>query len=287
KWDFSDIYPDWETWSADMVKLERLMDDYAAMQGTIGEDPENLLKAFLLGDELNKILYKVWRYAGLQSDVDSRDNEMAAKFQEVRIINSKFNVASSWFGPELLKIPWDKMESWLEKNEELAPYRFGIIDLYRSQAHVLGEEEEQLLSYFGPFNGTPSSVYQEITTSDIDYKDVVLSTGDTIRATETQTFATLRTSRVQADRAKIFEALYDVFNANINTYASIYNGVLQGNWARAQARNYNSCLEAALDGTNIPLSVYETLLASVKNGTGPIKRYMKLRKEVLGLDSYH
>jgi len=287
KWDFTDIYPDWETWSADMIKMEKLMENYAALQGTLNQGSENLLKAYLIGDELGKVLDKVWGYAGLQSDTDTRDNDMAAKYQEVRIAYSKFIIATSWFQPELLKIPWDTMEKWLDENKELAPYRFGIENLYRSQAHVLGEEEEQLLSYFGPFNGTPGSVYQEITTSDIDYKDVIMSTGDTIKATETQTFATLRTSRVQDDRAKIFEALYDVFNAKINTYASIYNGVLQKDWAQSQARNYNSCLERALDGSNIPLAVYETLLNAVKNGTGPIKRYMKLRKEVLGLESYH
>jgi len=287
KWDFTDIYSDWETWSADMIKMEKLMDEYAALQGTLSESPETLLKAYLLGDELGKILDKVWSYAALQSDTDTRDNDMAAKYQQIRIIYSKFNIATSWFNPEMLKIPWETMKSWLDENEKLAPYRFGIENLYRTQAHVLDEEKEKLLSYFGSFNRAPSSIYQEISTADIDYKDVVLSTGDTVKATETQTFATLRTSRVQADRAKIFAALYDVFNANINTYAAIYNGVLQRDWARAQSRNFGSCLEAALDGSNIPVAVYETLLEAVKNGTGPIKRYMKLRKEVLGLDSYH
>lgn len=287
KWDFSDIYPDWETWATEMTRMEKMMDDYAALQGTLSEGPESLLKAYLLSDELGRILDKVWSYPSLRSDTDTRDNDMAAKYQQVRIVYSKFNVATSWFNPEMLKISWETMKSWLEENEGLAPYKFGIENLYRTQAHVLSEEKEQLLSYFGPSNRTASSIYQEISTADIDYKDVVLSTGDTVRATETQTFATLRTSRVQADRAKIFAALYDVFNANINTYAAIYNGVLQKDWAQAQARNYGSCLEAALDDSNIPLAVYETLLDAVRNGTGPIKRYMKLRKEVLGLDSYH
>ncbi len=287
KWDLSDIYPNWETWEEEMSRLQKMMDEYASFQGTLSQGSDNLLKAFLLGDELGKLLYKVYRYPALSSVTDTRDNEIAARFQQVQILNSKFNIATAWFNPEMLAIPWETMKSWLNENKGLAPYRFGIENLYRLQAHVLDKDKEKLLSYYGQFDGTPGSIYQEMTVSDIDFKDVVLSSGDTVKATETTTFATLRTNRNQADRASIFKGLYEVHQSKINTYAAVYNGVLQRDWASAQVRNYKSCLEANLDGNKIPEEVYTNLIAAVKEGNGPMKRYMELRKKALGLESYH
>jgi len=62
---------------------------------------------------------------------------------------------------------------------------------------------------------------------------------------------------------------------------------MQRNWASAQARNYNSVLESYLDGDNVPVEVYESLVNTVCNGTAPLQRYYKLVKERLGLEEYH
>ena len=63
--------------------------------------------------------------------------------------------------------------------------------------------------------------------------------------------------------------------------------IRKSDWASAQARNYKSCLEANLDGNNIPVAVYENLVNTVKANTEPLKKYNKLRKKILGLKEYH
>jgi oligoendopeptidase F len=287
KWNLNDIYPDWAAWEKDLEKLETVMDDYAALKGTLADGPDQLLKTFLLGDQLGMLAYKVYRYPALTRATDTRDNEVSARLQKVQILFAKFNVATSWFDPELLTIPWDTMETWLDRTEELSPYRYSIENLYRQQEHVLDEGKEQLLSYFSRFNGTPGTIYSELSTSDIDFQEVTLSSGETVKLTPGKYYNILSTNRNQDDRKKSFEGHYGTYHANINTYAAIYNSVLQRDWATAQARNYGSTLEAALDNDNVPVAVFENLLSTVKAGTEPVKRYMKLRKETLGLDTYH
>jgi len=287
KWDLSDIYPDWEAWEKDLEKLETKMEDYVALKGTLANGPGQLLKAFLLGDELGMLAYKVYQYPGLTRATDTRNNEISARLQRVRILFAKFNVATAWFDPELLTIPWDTMETWLNQTDELSPYRYGIENLYRQQEHVLDEEKEQLLSYFSQFIGTPASIYSELSTSDIEFQDITLSNGETVTLTPGTYYNILATNRNQEDRRKSFESHYGTYQANINTYAAIYNSVLQRDWALAQARNYSSTLEAALDDDNVPIAVFENLLATVKAGTEPVRRYMRLRKEALGLETYH
>jgi len=287
KWDFTHIYPDWDAWEQDMARLEAMMDEYADLEGTLSQGPDQVLTAYQLSDELGMLLYRVYRYPQLQRDVDTRDQVVAAKLQEIQILYATFQTKTAWFNPELLGIPWDTMKGWLDRTPELAPYRFGIEDLYRQQAHVLSQDKETLLSYFNRVNNAPSSIYDELSTSDIDFNEVVFSSGDTIKLTPGAYYNTLSTNRNQADRRTAFEGFYTVFHDNVNTYAAIYNSILQRDWAQAQARNYGSTLEAALDGDNVPTEVFEQLVTTVKGGTTPVQRYMKLRKEALGLDSYH
>jgi oligoendopeptidase F len=287
KWNLGDIYPDWQAWEKGLTDLEQKMDTFAALKGTLNQGPDALVKAEKLNDNLNILSYLVYRFPQLTRDTDTRDQEVSAKLQKVQILFSKFNTATAWFNPELLQIPWETMEKWLQETKELAPYRFGIEDLYRQQQHVLDEEKEKLLSYFSQPNQTPRSVYVDLSTSDIKFPEVVLSDGDTLQATRGNYSKVLATNRNQQDRAKIFETHYTVFKDNLNTYAAIYNGVCQRDWANAQARNYASTLEAALDANNIPVSVYLNLITTVKENTDALKRYERLRKKILGLDEYH
>jgi oligoendopeptidase F len=287
KWNLNDIYPSWETWGKGLADLEKLMDEFVALKGTLVQGPEHLLKAFKLQDELGMLLYKVYRYPGLTHAVDTRNNEVAAKLQQVQILYAKFNTATAWFDPELLSIPWETMKTWLDQTAELAPYRYNVENLYRQQEHVLDEDKEQLLSYFTRFNSSPSNVFQKLSTADIEYPETVLSDGDSLTMTPGQYYNTLSTNRNQADRAKAHRAFYGIYDANANTYAAIYEGVLQRDWALAQARKYGSTLEAALDDDNVPVEVFENLVSMVKAGTEPVRRYQRLRKETLGLEEYH
>lgn len=287
KWSLTDIYPSWEVWEADFKELETRMDAFAALKGTLKNGPDALLKAFIMDDELSMMAYKVYRYPQFTRDVDTRNQDASAKLQQVSILFAKFNTATAWLNPELLEIPWETMETWLDETPGLAPYRFGIEDLYRQQTHVLDEEKEKLLSFYSRFGSTPSAIYQELSTSDIKYPEVTLSDGSEVTMTRGTYGKVLATNRNQEDRKHAFEEHYGVYKSNENTYASIYNAVTQRNWANAQARNYSSSLEAALEGNNVPVSVYENLISTVKANTKPLQKYVALRQKVLGLDEYH
>ncbi len=287
KWDLTEIYADWENWEAEFGELEAKMDEFAALQGTLNQGPENLLKAYQLSDELGILADRVYSYASMTRDTDTRDNDVSANLQRVQIMFSKFGTATAWFDPELLTIPWDTMEAWLNTEPGLKPYQFGIENLYRQQAHVLDAEGEQLLSYFSSFARTPRSIHSELSTSDIDFPDVTLSDGETITVTPGQYGLVLATNRNQEDRKTVFEARNGLYNETINTYAATYNGICQRDWAYAQARKYSSTLEASLEDDNVPVSVYENLVKMVGEGTEPLKRYHSLRKKALELEEYH
>jgi oligoendopeptidase F len=287
KWNLSHIFPDWDAWQAAYADLEAKIAQYAALQGTLAQGPDRLLAALKLADDIGQLTYKVWYFASLRYDEDQRDNEINARRQQVQILFAKQSQASAWFNPELLKIPLATVQHWMAEDATLAVYRFAVEDLYRQQEHVLDDKGEHLLSLASRFSTTPYDAYAALSTADIKHPTVELSTGERATLTYGQYRAILATNRNQEDRARAFAAFHEVYQASVNTYASLYNGVLQRDWFHAQARGYTSTLEAALHGDNIPTSVVENLIETTKAGTEPLRRYHRLRKRVLGLSSYH
>ena len=287
KWNLNDIYSNWTDWENDLTKLQNKMDEIVSYKGKLKDSPENLLNVQLLSDELGILSYKIYRFPQLSKDLDTRNQQMGANLQKVQAMFAEFGVATSWINPEMLEIPWDTMKKWLDENPAFKPYRFGIEDLYRQQKHVLTADKEELLSYFSRVNSSPSEIYSNLTTADVDFPTVVLSNGDSIQSTYGNYGLVLATNHNQEDRKKIFEAHYGVFKKNENTYASIYSAICQSDWATARARGYNSSLEAQLDGNNIPITVYENLVNTVKSNTEPLQKYNRLRKKLLKLDKYY
>jgi oligoendopeptidase F len=287
KWNLTQIFADWGEWQAAYDDLERKIAAYAALQGTLATGPDQLLAAMRLSDEIGQLTYKVWYFASLKYDEDQRDNQINARRQQVQILFAKATQASAWFNPELLRIPLPTVERWMIETDKLATYRFALEDLYRQQEHVLDEKGERLLSLSSRFSGSPNDAYSSLSTADVRYPVLRLSSGAEVTLTYGQYRAILATNRNQQDRAAAFTGFHTLYAGSINTYASLYNGVLQRDWFHSQARDYRSALDAALHGNNIPPAVVENLIASTKAGTEPLRRYHRLRKRVLGVDTYH
>src|SRR5436309_8819957 len=287
KWSLVDIFTDWNAWQAAYDDLNTKIAAYAALQRTLAQGPERLLAALRLSDDIGQLTYRVWYFASLWYDQDQRDNQMNAKRQQVQILFAKLNQASAWFNPELLGIPLPTVQTWMTQNPELAVYRFALEDLYRQQEHVLDDKGEHLLSLASRFSSAPHDGYAALSTADVKHPAIKLASGVEVTLTYGQYRAILATNRNQADRAAAFEAYHKLYASTVNTYASLYNGVLQRDWFHAQSRDYASTLDAALHGNNIPPAVVENLLATTKAGVAPLQRYHRLRKRVLGLETYH
>ena len=285
-WNLADIFPDWDAWEAGYKQLEADITRYAALKGTLSGGPDRLLEAFRLSEEMGQLAYRVWYYPSLQYDEDQRDNAINAKRQQVQILFARLSQAESWFNPELLAIPLETVRGWMEASEALRVYRFAIENLYRQQEHVLDEPGERLMSLASRLASSPNDAYWALSTADAKFPTITLSTGETVTVSYGQYRALLATRREQADREAAFIALHETYKSTLNTYASLYNGVCQRDWFQARARGYASTLEAALHGDNIPTSVVDNLIETTRAGVEPLRRYHRLRRRALGVQSY-
>jgi oligoendopeptidase F len=285
-WDLSAIFSAWSEWEAAFKQLDDGVARFRGFEGTLAQGPGRLLEALCQQDDLGQLAYKVWYYASLQYDQDQRDNMVNARRQRVQLLIARWHQATSWFNPELLRLPFDLVQTWMRELSDLELYRFFIEDLFRQQEHVLDESGERLLSLASRLGSVPHDVYAALSTADARFPTITLSTGESVQVSYGQYRKLLATCRRQSDRRAAYEALYDTYGGTLNTYAALYNGVMQREWYEARARGHKSALEAALFGNNIPAAVVENLIQETKAGVEPFQRYHQLRKRVLGLKDY-
>lgn len=287
KWNTEDVYKDWNEWQKDVKKMKELMKEIPQYEDKIENSREDFVKLIKLEESLSRILEKVYLYPYMLKDLDSTDQLVSQKLQEIEFLYAQFSVATSWISPKILEIPKETLEKWIDENDEIKDHKFNLMELYRLKAHVLDKDKEKLLSHFSQYMGAVNDIYDELSTSDIKWNEITLSTGEKVLVTNGMYSKILDGNKNQDDRRKAFEALYSSYDINKNTYSAIYKGILQRDAAGTKAKNYNSTVEKALEPNNIPVKVYENLINSAKENSGPLKKYVEFRKKQLGLDSYH
>ncbi len=284
KWNLSDIYENYEKWNEDLAKMEKIQEELVGYKGKFDKE-DKLLEFLKKQEESEKIAYKLYRYPQLARDLDSSDKKATENMQKIQFLFAKMGTELSWVNPELIENR-ENIEKWIQK-KEFSDYRFGLENLFRLQSHVLDEDKSKLLSYYSSYFSAPRSIYSEITVTDVEWPLVTLNNGEEIQATAANYSKVVSTNRNQEDRKLIFENYYGVFEKRKNTIAAIYNSILQKNVASSKAYNYKSFLSSALEDNNIPEDIYLNLINTAKENTAPLKRYIKLRKEILGLSEYH
>lgn len=284
KWNLGDIYENYEEWNEDLAKMEKIQEELVGYKGKFDKE-DKLLEFLKKQEESKKIAYKLYRYPQFARDLDSSDKEATENMQKIQFLFAKMGTELSWVNPELIENR-ENIEKWIQK-KEFSDYRFGLENLFRLQSHVLDEDKSKLLSYYSSYFSAPRSIYSEITVTDVDWPLIKLNNGKEIQATAANYSKVVSTNRNQEDRKLIFENYYGVFEKRKNTIAAIYNSILQKNIASSKAYNYKSFLSSALEDNNIPEDIYLNLINTAKENTAPLKRYIKLRKEILGLSEYH
>lgn len=283
KWNLEDLYTSKEGWEADKEAITKKMEVVTSYKGKLGLDAETLYNAMRTYFDVSKDFYKFYSYAARLSDQDLRVNENRALTQEAQQLATQFSESVAFFEPEILEIDEKTIQQFFEEQPKLEEFRMYIQDIQRLKKHTLSEAEEKIMASYGLITGTPSDVYGIFTNTEMPFAEVELSTGETARLTPAG-YTRYRSTEVREDRAKIFSAFFGKYGEFINTITANFAGKIKGDWVRAKNRNYESCIEASLNGNKIPVSVYENLINQIHESLPTLHRYLQLKEKMLGLD---
>jgi len=286
EWNFEFLYKNKEEFYNDLKRVGEITESINKLKGTLNTFEG--FKAYVLANkELSKVIEHAYVYASMKRDEDQRNEESVKDFSKVYSIYSNAIQSLAWTSPELLTVGLDKLKDFANKEEDLKPALVDINNLYRLNKYVLDEKSEGILANadeaFGKFN----ELYDKLCVVDAKPSKVKVSTGEVLSIGGNNYTYYLSKLSNQKDRKKVFEAYFKKFEDSAATLAGIYDGILSSDLANTKSRGYKTMLDSHLFSSNIPTDVYKTLVNTTRSHTKPLKRYIKLRKEYLGLKSYH
>ena len=285
-WDLTALYPNDQAWRGEKEKLVAELPRLQSFQGKLGSSAQVLADALDSKNHLERELKRLSVYAGLISDQDTRVSAYQGMQQEVIQLFSKFAAESAYMEPEILKMDQTTVDRFLTQESRLHVYRHYLDDVTRRRAHTLSAPEEKLLADAFVMAAGPSSAYRIFSNADFPHPAVELSDGKTVKLSDSE-YSLYRASPVREDRQKVMASFFGARGAYRGTFGSLMNTSVQTSVFYARAHKYNSSLEAALDTSNIPTSVYMKLIEGVDRNLPTFHRYLKLRKRMMGISDLH
>ena len=286
KWNIEEMYPDEEQWKADYKAVEDKAKDFTAYSGRLGESSKVLLEAMQKKDNIWLILERVYTYARMRKDEDNRATKYQAMSDKAGTLIAKTSSYLSFFIPELLEIPEEKLRGFLDVEEGLALYKHAVNEILREKAHVLSKPEENLLAQISEITGATNDVFTMINNADIKFGSIIDEDGDEVEVTHGR-YIGLMESHDRRVRKEAFEHMYKSYEDLKNTLATNYNYNTKTDVITARIRKYGSAREAALSGDNIPAEVYDNLIDTVNSRLDLLHRYVEVRRKLLKVDEVH
>lgn len=283
KWDIEAMYPDESQWEKDLEDCLQQTARFSAYQGHLTESAKTLAEALHLHDAIWMKLEHAFVYAHMRKDEDNREAKYQAMDDKCNTVIAKISASMSFFTPELLEAPEERILSYIEEEPALKTYEFMLKDALREKAHILTAAEENILAQLSEVTGATGEVYTMLNDADMTFGTVTDEDGDTVPLTHGN-YISFMQSHDRKIREAAYTNMYEAYKALINTLSANYNYNVKTSVVSARIRKYDSARQAALSGGNISEEVYDNLISVVHEYLPVLHHYIALRKKVLGVD---
>ena len=283
KWNIEAMFPDEALWDQAVVQSLEKAESFAELSGHLTDSADTLLKAFRLRDDMWQQLEKAYVYARMKRDEDNRVSKYQAMTDKCFAAIAKMSALSSFFTPELLEAPEDKILGFLNENKDLEIYRFAITETLRQKAHVLSKAEENIMAQLSEVTGASGDIFTMLNNADIKFGTITDEDGKPAELTHGN-YITFMESHNREVRKEAFTHMYEAYKNQINTIATAYNYNTKTDVVTARIRKYESAKHAALAGDDVSAEVYDNLIKVVNDNLPVLHRYLNIRKKLLGVD---
>ena len=282
KWNLADIYSDVSKWGEEYLLIEKMADKLKKFDGEI-HDGHSLYQYLKQREELSYYFNKVYAYAMLKVDENTKVTEAQALLDRAKQLSVKVSAATSFFLPFLLGLDKETLQGYIKTEEKLSYFEEDLWESFRYKSHVLSKEKEELLSQLGEALSVPGHTFGMINNADIKFGEVTGNNGERVELTRGM-YAKLIEDEDREKRREAYKAYYMPYVQLKNSIASTLAAAIKNNVTLSRVRQYPSVLEKALFGDKVAKEVYENLIQTTKNNIAPLHQYTRIRKEKLKLD---
>lgn len=282
KWNLNDIYQSIDQWEDDYKLIAEVAEELKQYDGNI-HNGQKLNEYLVKSEHLTQVLGKVYVYAMLSVDVDTRDTTSQSLLDRANGLNIKVSAATSFFRPFLISLDEKTLKGYISEEQGLKYFEKNLFNSYRYKAHVLNKDQEQILSQLGEALSAPRNTYGMINNADMKFGEVTNKNGEKVELTRGM-YSKLIEDKDREIRREAYQAYYQPYLQLKNSIASTLSGAIKNNVTTASIRNYPSALEKSLFSDNVPKDVYTNLIATTKNHISSLHRYSEIRKDKLGVE---
>lgn len=282
KWDLSDIYADETLWERDFTDAQALVAAFGAHAGKLHLSADALFAALTDESKLSYLVEKLYTYAHLRKDEDNGNVRYQGMTDRAIQLLVSAEAASSFVRPEILSIPGETLQAWAAE-ERFQSFRFRLKDIDRHRAHTLSTQEERLLAMAEEALAGAQNVFTMLSDVDLDYGTVKDETGEEVPLTH-GTYGMFLMSPDRRVRRDAYEGLYKAYRAMKNTITATYATSVKADVFRARTHNFEGALSSALFGNGVPDAVYDQLIEAVHEKLPVLKKYLDIRRRVLGVE---
>jgi oligoendopeptidase F len=285
-WNPADIFATPEEWTAGKKKLLENLQALERYRGRLASGPAALLNCLLTVHWISKEYARLSVYAGMISDIDTRDSAALARVQEMSQTGSDIAERCAYIQPEILELGAERVAAFIEQEQGLETFRHELDDTLRRKDHTGDAGEEKIIAAASLMGDGPETIYGVFAEADFPFSGITLADGSTVRL-DKAAFSVNRASTNRDDRRAAFAAYFGRLHDYRRTFGAQLYAQVKRDMFFARARHYPSCLHAALDGSNIPPEVYHSLIRNVRSSLPVFHRALELRRKMLGVDQLH
>ena len=281
-WDLSTIFETDKKWEEELALLTEDTKQAASLEGHLLDSAESLLDITERYLELSRRLEKLYVYAHMKNDQDTRVAKYQEYYAKAMALYSQLDQVFSFYEPEFMAITEEQYQNFLAEEPKLQPYKHFFDKLLQNKDHVLSQREEELLAGAGEIFGAASETFAILDNADIVFPFVKDEDGNEVQLSH-GVYMRLVESKNRDVRRGAYEALYSTYEQYQHTYAKTLQTNVKVQNYRAKVRNYKSAREAALAANFVPESVYDNLVSAVRKHLPLLHRYLNLRSKILGI----
>ena len=281
-WDLSTIFETDQKWEEELALLTEDTKQAASLEGHLLDSAESLLDITERYLDLSRRLEKLYVYAHMKNDQDTRVAKYQEYYAKAMTLYSQLDQVFSFYEPEFMAITEEQYQNFLAEEPKLQPYKHFFDKLLQNKEHVLSQREEELLAGAGEIFGAASETFAILDNADIVFPFVQDEDGNEVQLSH-GVYMRLVESKNREVRREAYEALYSTYEQYQHTYAKTLQTNVKVQNYRAKVRNYKSAREAALAANFVPESVYDNLVSAVRKHLPLLHRYLALRSKILGI----
>jgi oligoendopeptidase F len=285
KWNLSPLFESDDQWERLFKDTQDGIDRYGRFKGRLGDSIDRLVAAIAFHLDSTRKIEKLYTYAQLKSDEDKANQHYLGMYQRAVNLYTRASEAASFLTPEIQQIPVQTMTAYLSA-PECETYRFYLEKILRYKPHTRGESEEQILAMSQEATASASQIFSQLDNVDLSFGSLSDETGQQVELSHGN-FMTFLISPDRKIRRAAFEQYYRSYENHQNTIAAALAGSIKKDVFYSRARHFESCRAGALFGDNVPESVYDNLIQTVRANLSPLFDYLRLRQEKLALESLH